>query len=57
MAEASKKPKDLSLQKKQNCFRKGGFSKTNAETPASEESDLTSDIFDQAPRGHVKRRI
>jgi hypothetical protein len=33
------------------CFRKGGFSKTNAETPASEESDLTSDIFDQAPDG------
>jgi len=24
----------------ENCFRKGGFSKTNAETPASEESDL-----------------
>jgi hypothetical protein len=24
----------------ENCFRKGGFSKTNAETPASEESVL-----------------
>jgi len=33
----------------ENCFRKGGFSKTNVETPASEESDLTSEIFDQAP--------
>ena len=31
----------------ENCSRKGGFSKT--ETPASEESDLTSEIFDQAP--------
>jgi hypothetical protein len=37
-----------------NCFRKGGFSQTNAETPASEESDLTSDIFDQAPDGMPK---
>ena len=27
------------------------FSKTKAETPASEESDLTSEIFDQAPDG------
>jgi hypothetical protein len=35
----------------ENCFRNGGFSKTNAETPASEESDLTSEIFDQAPDG------
>jgi hypothetical protein len=25
------------------------FSKTNTETPASEESDLTSELFDQAP--------
>jgi len=25
----------------ENCFRKGGFSKTNAETLASEDSDLT----------------
>jgi hypothetical protein len=32
-----------------NFFRNGGFSKTNIETPASEESDLTSEIFDQAP--------
>jgi hypothetical protein len=33
----------------ENCFRKGGFSKTKAETPASEEFDLTSEIFYQAP--------
>jgi hypothetical protein len=38
----------------ENFFRKGGFSKTNAETPASEESDLTSEIFDQAPDGMPK---
>jgi hypothetical protein len=30
----------------ENCFRKGRISKTNGETPASEESDLTSEIFD-----------
>jgi hypothetical protein len=35
----------------ENCFRQGGFSKTNAESPASEESDSTSKIFDQAPDG------
>jgi hypothetical protein len=35
----------------ENFFRKGGFSQINAETPASEESDLTSEIFDQAPDG------
>jgi len=35
----------------ENCFRKCGFSKTNPETPASEESDLTCEIFDQAPDG------
>jgi hypothetical protein len=34
-----------------DCFRKDGFSQTNAETSASEESDLTSEIFDQAPGG------
>jgi hypothetical protein len=38
----------------ENCFIKGGFSKTNAETPASEESDLTNEIFDQAPDGMPK---
>jgi hypothetical protein len=38
----------------ENCFRKCGFSKTNAETPASEESDLTSEILDQAPDGMPK---
>jgi hypothetical protein len=38
----------------ENCFRKGGFSKTKAETPASEESDRTSEIFDQAPDGMSK---
>jgi hypothetical protein len=40
-----------------NCLRKGGFSKTNAETPASEESDLTSEIFDQAPDGMSKEEF
>jgi hypothetical protein len=34
-----------------NCFRKGGFSKTNTETHASEKSDIASEIFDQAPDG------
>jgi len=41
----------------QNCFRKGGFSKTHAGTPASEESDLTSEIFDQAPDGMSKEEF
>jgi hypothetical protein len=35
----------------ENCFRKAEFSKTNGETPASEESNLTSLIFDQATDG------
>jgi hypothetical protein len=35
----------------ENCFRKGGFSITNVETPDSEESELTSEIFDQSPDG------
>jgi hypothetical protein len=39
------------------CFRKGGFSKTNAETTASEESDLTSEIFYQAPDGMPKEEF
>jgi hypothetical protein len=37
----------------ENCFRKDGFSKTNAETLASEESDLTSENFRSSPRRHV----
>jgi hypothetical protein len=41
----------------ENCFRKGGFSKTKAETPASKESDLTSEIFDQAPDGIAKEEF
>jgi hypothetical protein len=41
----------------ENCLRKGGFSKTNAETPASEESDLTSEIFDQAPDSMPKEEF
>jgi hypothetical protein len=41
----------------ENCFRKGEFSKTNFETPASEESDLTSEIFDQAPDGMPKEEF
>jgi hypothetical protein len=39
----------------ENCFRKGEFSKTKAGTPASEESDLTSEIFDQATDGMPKK--
>jgi hypothetical protein len=38
----------------ENCFKKGGFSKTNAENLTSEESDLTSEFFDQAPDGMSK---
>ena len=41
----------------ENCFRKCGFSKTNAETSASEESDLTSEIFVQAPDGMLKEEF
>jgi hypothetical protein len=33
------------------------FFKTNAGTPASEESDLTSEIFDQAPDGMSKEEF
>jgi hypothetical protein len=33
------------------------FLKTNDETPASEESDLTSEIFDQAPDGMPKEEF
>jgi hypothetical protein len=40
-----------------NCFRKDGLSETKAESPASEESDLTSEIFDQAPDGMSKEEI
>jgi hypothetical protein len=41
----------------ENCFRNGGFSRTKAETPASEESDLTSEIFDQVPDGMSKEEF
>jgi hypothetical protein len=41
----------------EKCFRKGGFSKTKAETPASEESDLAREIFDQAPDGIAKEEF
>jgi hypothetical protein len=41
----------------ENCLRKGGFSKTIAETPASEESDLTNEIFDQAPDSMPKEEF
>jgi hypothetical protein len=40
-----------------NCLRKGGFSKANTETPASEESDLTSEIFNQAPDSMPKEEF
>jgi len=40
----------------ENCFRIGGFSKTKAETPASEESDLTSENFRSNPRRHEKKK-
>ena len=49
--------KRVSEKTTENCFRKGGFSKTNAETPASEQSDLTSEIFDQAPDGTSKEEF
>ena len=49
--------KGVSQKTIENCFRKGGFSKTNAETPASEESDLTSENFRSSPRRNEKRRI
>jgi len=49
--------KQVSEKTIENCFRKGGFSKTNTETPASEESDLTSEIFDQAPDGMSKEEF
>jgi len=41
----------------EKCFRKGGFSKTNAETAVSEESDLTVKIFDQGPDGMSKEEF
>jgi hypothetical protein len=41
----------------ENFFRKGGFSNTNAGTPASEESDLTSEIFDKAPDAMPKEEF
>jgi hypothetical protein len=41
----------------ENCLRKGGFSKTNAETPASEEPYLTNEIFDQVPDGMPKEEF
>jgi hypothetical protein len=49
--------KQVSEKTIENCFRKGGFSKTNAETPASKESDLTSEIFDQAPDSMSKEEF
>jgi hypothetical protein len=49
--------KQVSEKTIENCFIKGGFSKTNAETPASEESDLTSEIFGQAPDGMPKEEF
>jgi hypothetical protein len=49
--------KRVSEKTNENCFRKGGFSQTNAETPASEESDLTSEIFYQTPDGIPKEEF
>jgi hypothetical protein len=49
--------KRVSEKTTENCFRKGGFSQTNAETPASEESDITSEIFHQAPDGMPKEEF
>jgi hypothetical protein len=49
--------KRLSEKTIENCFRKDGLSKTNAETPTSEESDITSEIFDQAPDGMPKEEF
>jgi hypothetical protein len=45
--------KRVSEKRIENCFRKGGFSKTKAETPASEEGE----IFDQAPDGMSKEEF
>jgi hypothetical protein len=41
----------------ENCFRKDRFSKTNAGIQASEESVLTSEIFDHAPDGMPKEEF
>jgi hypothetical protein len=49
--------KRVSEKTTENCFRKDGFYKMNAETPASEESDLTSEIFDQAPNDMSKEEF
>jgi len=49
--------KRVSEKTTENCFRKGGFSKTKAETPTSEESDLTREIFDQAPDSMSKEEF
>jgi hypothetical protein len=46
--------KQVSEKAVENCFREGEFSKTNAESPASEESDHTSEIFNQAQDGMPK---
>jgi hypothetical protein len=49
--------KRVSEKTNENCLRKDEFSQTNAETPDSEESDLTSEIFDQAPDGIPKEEF
>jgi hypothetical protein len=49
--------KRVSEKTTENSLRKGGFCKTNAETPASKESDLTSEVFDQAPDGMPKEEF
>jgi hypothetical protein len=49
--------KRVSKKTTENCFREGGFSKTKAETPASEESDLTSELFDQVQTACQKKNL
>jgi hypothetical protein len=49
--------KRVSEKTTENCFKKGGFSKTNAGTPASEESYLTSEISHQDPDGTSKEEF
>ena len=40
----------------EDCFRKGGFSETKAEAPASEESDLTSENFRSKPQTACQKK-
>jgi hypothetical protein len=41
----------------ENCFRKGGFSETKAETPASEESNLTCEFSIKPQTARQKKKL